>query len=77
MLEEQFKSDLMYVINTYNQKGLSLGTIFYIFKDVFNELNRAYGEFLQNEQKKMEEQQQAAQKEIMEEPTEEVKEEEE
>ena len=76
MLEEQFKSDLMYVINTYNQKGLSLGTIFYIFKDVFNELNRAYGEFLQNEQKKMEEQQKA-QEEIMEEPTEEVKEEEE
>ena len=76
MLEEQFKSDLMYVINTYNQKGLSLGIIFYIFKDVFNELNRAYVEFLQNEQKKVEEQQKA-QEEIMEEPTEEVKEEEE
>lgn len=74
MLEEQFKSDLMYVINTYNQKGLSLGAAFYIYKDVFNDLNRIYNEFLQSEQKKLEEQQKV---QIMEEPepAEEVKEE--
>lgn len=74
MLEEQFKNDLMYVINTYSQKGLSLGAAFYIYKDVFNDLNRVYNEFLQSEQKKMEEQQKA-QEEVMEKPAEEVKEE--
>lgn len=67
MLEENFKNDLVYVINTYADKGLTIGTQYYIFKDVFNELSKLYNNFLQEEQNKMKQ----------EEPKEEVKEEEE
>lgn len=76
MLEEQLRSDLMYIINLYGEKGLTVGTEYYIFKDVFNELAKVYNDYLTKEQQK---QQQALQKaeEPVEESTKEIKEEEE
>lgn len=57
MLEEQFRSDLMYILELYSQKGLSLGTEFYIYKDVFNELSKTYNNFIQMELQKQKEEQ--------------------
>ena len=63
MLEEQFRNNLMYVIETYNKKGLTIGSIFYIIKDVFNEIGRTYNDFLHQEFKKQKIEQEKEEKE--------------
>ena len=55
MLEEQFRSDLVYIVEAYSKKGLTLGSIFYIIKDVFNEVGKTYNEFLKKEFEKQKE----------------------
>jgi predicted ribosome quality control (RQC) complex YloA/Tae2 family protein len=63
MLEEQFRNDLMYVIETYSKKGLTIGSIFYIIKDVFNEISRTYNDFLHQEFEKQKIEQEKEEKE--------------
>lgn len=50
--EEQLKQTLFQVLVDFNQKGMSLGTEFYILKDVFNEFSKTYNSFIQQQLEK-------------------------
>lgn len=46
MLEEKFKESLTSAITDYSQKGMSIGTQYYILKDVFSEMTTLYQQYI-------------------------------
>ena len=55
--EESFKQDLLRVISHYNnEENLSLGTTFYIVKDVFNEITKTYDMYISQQLEKQKQQ---------------------
>ena len=59
--EEELKQTLLQVLVQFNQNGMSLGTEFYVLKDVFNEFSKTYENFIKQQiekQKKNEESEQ-------------------
>jgi hypothetical protein len=60
--EEGLKQDLMRVIAHYtNEEQISLGTTFYILKDVFNEIGRTYDNYIKQQLEKQKQSQEAEQ----------------
>ena len=60
--EESFKQDLLRVISHYNnEENLSLGTTFYIVKDVFNEITKTYDMYISQQLEKQKQQQEIEQ----------------
>lgn len=52
MLEEKFKMSVGSVIADFSKQGLTIGTQFYILKDIVNEVSVMYNQFLQQELEK-------------------------
>ena len=45
--EESFKSDLLQIIAHYSQKeGMTIGTQYYILKDVFHDIEKTYQDYI-------------------------------
>jgi hypothetical protein len=55
MLEEQLKQSLIQTLVHFNQEGLTIGTEFYILKDVYNDFLMTYQKYLEEQSKKAEE----------------------
>ena len=57
-MEEQLKNALFQILSQASQSGLSIGTIYYVFKDVYNDFSKAYFDYinqqLQQQQKEEE-----------------------
>jgi hypothetical protein len=54
--EESFKNDLFQIINAYSQKGLTIGTQYYILKDVFGEVSSIYQQYINQQLEKRQKQ---------------------
>lgn len=54
--EESFKNDLFQIINAYSQKGLTIGTQYYILKDVFGEVSSIYQQYINQQLEKQQKQ---------------------
>lgn len=54
--EESFKNDLLQIINAYSQKGLTIGTQYYILKDVFGEVSSIYQQYINQQLEKQQKQ---------------------
>jgi hypothetical protein len=50
MIEEELRNQLIQVLSAYSQGGMSLGSIYYILKDVFKDLEQNYIAFIQQQQ---------------------------
>ena len=48
MIEEELRGQLIQVLSTYSQGGMSLGSIYYILKDVFKDIEQSYAAYIQN-----------------------------
>lgn len=57
MKEEQLKQTLEQVLIQFNQQGLTIGTEFYILKNVFNDFEKMYDKHLSQEIQKQKEEQ--------------------
>ena len=56
--EEAFKQNLLEILNHFvNEKEMSLGTVYYIFKDVFNDFTNTYNNFIRQQLEKQKQQQ--------------------
>ena len=53
--EEQLKQTLFQILVDFNQQGMTLGTEFYVLKDVFNEFTKTYNNFIQQQMEKQKE----------------------
>jgi hypothetical protein len=62
--EEKLKQNLLEVLVYYNQQGVSLGTEFYVLKDVFNEFTKTYEQFIKQETEKIKNQNEEKQEEV-------------
>ena len=50
--EERFKQTVMSVIAEYSSKGLTIGTEYYILKDIYNTVEKLYFDYInENEEK--------------------------
>ena len=56
MLEAQLRDDLLYIYELYSKKGISIGTVYYVYKDVLNEIATLYNNHLKEELQKQQEQ---------------------
>ena len=54
--EEQLKQALSNALVHFNQQGLSLGTEFYVLKDVFNEFSNTYQQYINQQLEKQQKQ---------------------
>lgn len=55
--EEQLKNDLNYILYKYSQEDhLSIGTIYYVFKDCFNQFEQSYYDYIERQNEIMQEQ---------------------
>ena len=61
--EEQLKQTLLQVLVQFNQEGMSLGTEFYILKDVFNEFSKTYENFIEQQIEKQKRNEESEQQE--------------
>lgn len=60
MLEEQFKADIMQIISVYNnEQKMSLGSIYYILKDVMNNITEVYNNYIKQEIEKIQQEQES------------------
>ena len=48
MIEEELRGQLIQVLSAYSQGGMSLGSIYYILKDVFKDVEQSYATYIQN-----------------------------
>ena len=61
--EEQLKQTLLQVLVQFNQDGMSLGTEFYVLKDVFNEFSKTYENFIEQQIEKQKQNEESEQQE--------------
>ena len=61
--EEQLKQTLLQVLVQFNQDGMSLGTEFYVLKDVFNEFSKTYENFIEQQIEKQKRNEESEQQE--------------
>ena len=51
--EERLKESLISIIFDFNKKGLSIGTIYYVLKDVLNLIEQNYFEYVEQNRDKV------------------------
>jgi hypothetical protein len=75
MIEEELRGQLIQVLSAYSQGGMSLGSIYYILKDVFKDLEQSYFSYVQQQQQQQQEQKATEENEEEEDLSEEIEEE--
>lgn len=51
--EERFKDTIMAVIADFNKKGLSIGSEYYILKDIFHNVENSYYDYVKENAEKV------------------------
>ena len=57
-MEEQLKNALFQILSQASQSGLSIGTIYYVFKDVYNDFSKAYFDYVNQQLQQQQEEEQ-------------------